>query len=82
MTRAALLVIVSAALLSAAHVEQIAGGGDAQPGVLPLQLRLVEPFGVDYDRDGNWYIIEFAGNRLPARYKTRDFEPEPEAAVA
>lgn len=64
MTRAALLVTVSAALLSAAHVEQIAGGGDAQPGVRPLQLRLVEPFGVDFDRDGNWYIIEFAGNRL------------------
>jgi asparagine synthase (glutamine-hydrolysing) len=29
-----------------------------------------------------WTAPEFAGNRLPARYKTRDIEPEPEAAVA
>jgi sugar lactone lactonase YvrE len=65
MTRAALLVpLLATRLLTAAHVEQIAGGGDAQPGAPPLQLRLVEPFGVEYDRAGNWYIIEFAGNRL------------------
>lgn len=69
MTRAALLALFLACTaapnpLRAARIEQIAGGGDAQPGAPPLQLRLVEPFGVEYDRAGNWYIIEFAGNRL------------------
>ncbi|HZO53427.1 MAG TPA: hypothetical protein VFB63_11995 [Bryobacteraceae bacterium] len=69
MIRAALLATLHTALTAstvfgAARIEQIAGGGDAQPGAPPLQLRLVEPFGVEYDRAGNWYIIEFAGNRL------------------
>ena len=50
--------------LSAAHIELVAGGGDAQPGAPPLALRLVEPFGVEYDTAGNWYIVELAGNRL------------------
>lgn len=66
MTRHALLFLLLAApaALHGARVELIAGGGDAQPGPPPRQVRLVEPFGVEYDRAGNWYIIEFAGNRL------------------
>lgn len=55
---------LACAPLGAAHIELIAGGGDAQPGAPPRQLRLVEPFGVEFDAAGNWYIIEFTGNRL------------------
>jgi len=65
MTRFALLLSLAVPVsMLAARIEQIAGGGDAQPGAPPLQLKLVEPFGVEYDANGNWYIIEFAGNRL------------------
>src|ERR1041384_3898408 len=64
MSRCISLVVLAAPLLFGAHIEQIAGGGDGQPGAAPRQLRLIEPFGVDYDTAGNWYIIEFAGNRL------------------
>ncbi len=62
--RAILVALAWLPALSAAHIELMAGGGDAQPGARPPALRLVEPFGVDYDAAGNWYIIEFAGNRL------------------
>jgi sugar lactone lactonase YvrE len=61
---APLLAALMAPLLFGARIEQIAGGGDAQPGAPPRQLRLIEPFGVDFDASGNWYIIEFTGNRL------------------
>jgi sugar lactone lactonase YvrE len=65
MPRPALLIaILAARLLWGARIEQIAGGGEGQPGQPPRQLRLIEPFGVDFDPSGNWYIIEFAGNRL------------------
>jgi sugar lactone lactonase YvrE len=64
MYRHALLAVLMGPLLFAARIEQIAGGGESEPGAGPLQLRLVEPFGVDFDAAGNWYIIEFNGNRL------------------
>ena len=61
---ASLLAVLVAPLLYGARIEQIAGGGESQPGAPALQLRLIEPFGVDFDASGNWYIIELAGNRL------------------
>lgn len=64
MRTAAVLFLLVCPWLRAARIEQIAGGGDGQPGAAPLELRLVEPFGVEYDAAGNWYIIEFTGNRL------------------
>src|ERR1044071_1406717 len=62
--RASLLALCISPLLFGAHIEQIAGGGSAQPGAPPRQLQLIEPFGVDFDTAGNWYIIEYKGNRL------------------
>ncbi|MBN8732262.1 MAG: hypothetical protein J0L64_17095 [Acidobacteria bacterium] len=64
MRSAAVFLLLLCPWLWAARIEQIAGGGDGQPGAPPLQLRLVEPFGVEYDAAGNWYIIEYVGNRL------------------
>jgi hypothetical protein len=61
---APLLAALVAPLLHGARIEQIAGGGEDQPGATARQLRLIEPFGVDFDASGNWYIIEFTGNRL------------------
>jgi sugar lactone lactonase YvrE len=42
----------------------VAGGGDGGPGSPALQAKLVEPFGVDFDRAGNMYIVELSGGRL------------------
>jgi len=64
MLRISVVAALVAPLLFGAHIEQIAGGGAQSPGAAPRQLRLIEPFGVDFDASGNWYIIEFAGNRL------------------
>lgn len=41
--------------LAAAEVSIVAG---------PEQIKLNEPFGVDFDRSGNWYIVEHKGQRI------------------
>jgi sugar lactone lactonase YvrE len=53
-------------LLPAATIEHIAGGGSAEagPGVTAKQMRLVEPFGVDFDKAGNYYIVEYRGQTV------------------
>lgn len=40
----------------------IAGGGTGGDGVPALQGKLVEPFGVGFDKAGNMYIIEISGD--------------------
>ena len=50
-------------MVSAATIEHFAGGGmaEAGTGVNAKQMRLVEPFGVDFDESGNYYIVEYKG---------------------
>src|SRR5690349_5217841 len=50
--------------LMAARVELVAGGGNNPDGGRAEEARLNGPFGVDFDRSGNMYIIEMPGNRL------------------
>lgn len=42
----------------------VAGGGEAPAGSLATRAKLIEPFGVDFDRDGNLVIAEMTGQRL------------------
>jgi hypothetical protein len=60
-----LVVIVTLTSGSAARADKIvviAGGGAGGEGVPALQGKLVEPFGVGFDKAGNMYIIEISGD--------------------
>lgn len=51
--------------LHAEKIVLVAGGSTEGNGIPALQARLKEPFGVDFDRAGNLFIIEMvSGNRL------------------
>ncbi len=64
------LILLTAALLAALPLRAekivlVAGGTKDAVGVPALEAKLKEPFGVDFDRTGNLFIIEMAsGNRL------------------
>jgi DNA-binding beta-propeller fold protein YncE len=42
----------------------IAGGGTAQSNVPAIKAKLAHPFGIDFDRAGNFYMVELAGGRV------------------
>jgi DNA-binding beta-propeller fold protein YncE len=42
----------------------IAGGGDGENNVPATKARLIQPFGIDFDRAGNFYLAELQGQRL------------------
>jgi DNA-binding beta-propeller fold protein YncE len=48
----------------AAKTECIAGCGNGPLGGLAKNARLIEPFGVAFDKGGNWYICEYKGHRV------------------
>ncbi|MBI3684504.1 MAG: hypothetical protein HY235_29365 [Acidobacteria bacterium] len=50
--------IISLALSAAAEAALI------QVAVGPGDFKMIEPFGVDFDRSGNWYIVEHKGERI------------------
>lgn len=64
----ALVVLFALGFAHSVHAEKIvlvAGGTEDRVGAPALQAKLREPFGVDFDRAGNLFIIEMAaGNRL------------------
>jgi DNA-binding beta-propeller fold protein YncE len=58
------LAFLVSSLAFAAHIEHVAGGGEASAGAPALQVKLVEPFAVDFGADGGWYICEHKGERI------------------
>jgi sugar lactone lactonase YvrE len=42
----------------------VAGGGSGQDGALAIKAELKTPFGVAFDASGNFFIAEFAGQRV------------------
>src|SRR5215475_8468435 len=48
---------------SAVKIECVAGCGGPLDGTAK-GARLIEPFGVAFDRQGNWYICEYKGQRI------------------
>jgi DNA-binding beta-propeller fold protein YncE len=63
----ALLLLSTAALLAEAptgRVVLVAGGGTGGDGSVANQAKLVAPFGVDFDKGGNLYVVELTGQRV------------------
>lgn len=58
------MTLLSLALLLQAKATVIAGGGATEDAAPALEVRLHEPFGVDFDATGAMYIVELAGNRV------------------
>jgi DNA-binding beta-propeller fold protein YncE len=42
----------------------VAGGADGTDGIPAAQAKLVSPFGVDFDKAGNYFIVELTGQRV------------------
>jgi NHL repeat len=53
-----------AAAKPAVKIECIAGCGAGSLGGPAKGARLIEPFGVAFDKGGNWYICEYKGQRI------------------
>jgi DNA-binding beta-propeller fold protein YncE len=59
-----LTAILCAAMCLGAHIEIVAGGGDASPGAPATRIKLVEPFAVAFGPNSEWYICEYKGERI------------------
>ena len=55
---------LSYASIPTAKIELVAGGGDRPLGGPVKGAQLFEPFGVAFDKQGNWYICEYKGHRI------------------
>jgi sugar lactone lactonase YvrE len=53
-----------AAAKPAVKIECIAGCGAGSLGGPAKEAKLIEPFGVTFDKGGNWYICEYKGQRI------------------
>jgi DNA-binding beta-propeller fold protein YncE len=59
----ALLFLLGVGLARADKVVLVAGGGKGGDGPA-LEAQLASPFGIDSDRAGNFWIVEYAGHRV------------------
>jgi len=60
-------IIWALALPNQAHADQlvlVAGGGNAKENVPATQAKLNGPFGIDFDKNGNAYVVEMIGARV------------------
>ncbi len=53
-----------ASAASADKIVLVAGGGTGEDGVPAKDAKLKTPFGVDFDRQGNLYLVEMTGQRV------------------
>ena len=58
------LTIFTAASVSAGELELFAGGGTGVENVPATEAALNQPFGIDFDTEGNAYLVELKGERL------------------
>jgi sugar lactone lactonase YvrE len=64
------LVLAFSVLLFSIHpacadkLVRIAGGGAESNNVPATQAKLIQPFGIDFDKAGNYYIAELLGDRI------------------
>src|SRR5690348_3321763 len=49
---------------SADKLVRIAGGGAKDNNVPATEAKLNQPFGIDFDKVGNYYLVELAGGRV------------------
>lgn len=62
-----LLWIAIPSLALAEKIVLVAGGGNEADGGLAIQARLIEPFGIGYDKAGNLYIVQMEGGERVRR---------------
>lgn len=58
------LYLANTSAVRAEKLVLVAGGGTGADGVPATQAKLVTPFGVDFDRAGNLYFVEYSGQRV------------------
>jgi sugar lactone lactonase YvrE len=61
---AVVVVLAGAPAVRSEKLVLVAGGGSGADGTAAAQAKLVAPFGVDSDRLGNLYLVEFTGYRV------------------
>ncbi|MDA2928977.1 hypothetical protein MYX84_03345 [Acidobacteria bacterium AH-259-O06] len=59
-----LIVVLGCAHIQAAKIECVAGCGEGPLGGPAKGAKLIEPFGVDFDQQGNWYICQYKGQKV------------------
>jgi sugar lactone lactonase YvrE len=59
-----LLVLLGAGPARADKLVLVAGGGTGDDNVSATEARLAQPFGVDFDKVGNAYLVELKGGRV------------------
>jgi len=60
----ALVLLSLTAPCPAGKLVLVAGGGEGGDGKPATEAKLIEPFGVDFDRAGNMFIVELSGGRV------------------
>jgi DNA-binding beta-propeller fold protein YncE len=61
---ALVLVLLSLAPVRAEKIALVAGGGEGPDGSPATAAKLTQPFGVDFDGDGNLIFVEMTGQRV------------------
>lgn len=70
-SRRLITALLASALFAAGavRVEHVAGGHGAAVDVPARDIRLTEPFAVDFGRNGEWFICEYKGQRIVRVYR-------------
>src|SRR2546421_5534254 len=66
-TRVSLALLLCLVLVRTAPADKlilVAGGGDGADNVAAAEAKLTAPFGVDFDKGDNMYIVELTGQRV------------------
>ncbi|MBI2803750.1 MAG: hypothetical protein HYX68_02040 [Planctomycetes bacterium] len=58
------VLIFAASMARADKLVVIVGGGTGTDNVPAIRARLIQPFGIDFDRAGNFYLAELQGQRI------------------
>ncbi len=59
-----LVLLLAGASVRADKLVLVAGGGDQAPPAPATAAKLIAPFGVDFDKAGNLYVVELSGQRV------------------
>jgi len=67
MRRFGWILLTTLITISPAHADKlvrIAGGGTEENNVPAVNAKLMQPFGIDFDKAGNYYLVELTGQRV------------------